>query len=56
MKIILFLFSTLFLFTACSEKDIQTQRKECREEGKKFTVKKVFNFREGKYEEKGECN
>lgn len=55
MKIIIFIFASLIFFTACQEKDIYTQRKECREEGKKFTVKKVFNFREGKYEEKGEC-
>ncbi len=55
MKIIGFIFTTLIIFTGCQEKDIQTQRKECREEGKKFTVKKVFNFREGRYEEKGEC-
>lgn len=55
MKIMLFLFTTLIIFTGCNEKDIHTQRKECREEGKKFTVKRVFNFREGQYEEKGEC-
>ncbi len=55
MKIILFFFISLVIFTGCSEKDIQTQRKECRAEGKKFTVKKVFNYREGRYEEKGEC-
>lgn len=55
MKIIMFLVTTMILFAGCDEKDIQTQRKECREEGKKFTVKKVFNYREGQYEEKAEC-
>lgn len=55
MKIITFIFTALIIFSGCAEKDINTQRKECREQGKKFTVKKVFNFRDGEYEEKGEC-
>ncbi len=55
MKIIAFAFMTLIIFTACEEKDIPTQRKECKEQGKKFTVTKVFNFREGEYEERAEC-
>lgn len=44
MKIIGFIFTALIIFTGCQEKDIQTQRKECREEGKKFTVKKYLTF------------
>jgi hypothetical protein len=55
MKIILFIFSFLIIFSGCAEKDVQTLRKECQQEGKKFTTKKVFNFRTGEYEIRHEC-
>lgn len=54
-KMILF-FVFVFLFVGCAEKDIEQQRQECIEDGKKFTTTKVFNHREGKYILKGECN
>lgn len=54
-KMILF-FVFVFLFVGCAEKDIEQQRQECIQNGKKFTTTKVFNHREGQYILKGECN
>lgn len=46
---------TLFIFSGCGEKDLATQKKECKEAKKKFTVEKVMNIRTGEYELRGKC-
>jgi len=56
-KMILFIF-LLFIsivIVGCGTKDISTQRKECKQQGHDFSVKKALNFRTGKYELRGIC-
>lgn len=45
----------VLFFTGCTKNDIETQKKECQDQGKTVTAKKVFNHRNGEYEIRGEC-
>ena len=54
-KLILLLLVS-FLFIGCNnESSIDEQKQLCISEGKKFSVKKVLNMRNGEYELKGSC-
>ena len=56
MKIFLLVLMSVVFFAGCAEKDIETQRQECQDQGKTFTANKVFNHRNGEYEVRTECN
>lgn len=55
MKYTLILLTLMVFFSGCTEEDIKLQQKECQDDGKKFIIKKVFNYRVGDYETRVEC-
>lgn len=54
-KLILFSFISFFFIGCSNETSIDEQKQLCILEGKKFSVNKILNLRNGEYELKGSC-
>lgn len=54
MKKFVFIVFVGILFSGCIENS-QVTREDCRKIGKSYQEKKVFNFRNGEYEQRAEC-
>lgn len=55
MKIFIFMLFIVFAFNGCNQDIKSLSKKECRNLGYKFIVKKRLNYRTGKYETSTLC-